>query len=114
MVLLGRSSNGNFIDMIEVHPPNAFTQQGDEMSGFNLFNWVREGVKHSVLLGVADAVGELGTPPNHDDLSGRLGEYLRGSGASNELQKVVGDSTQRKPKRLGRTLKDLDTQSASS
>ena len=28
----------------------------------NLFAWIRDGVKDAVLLGVSDAVGDIGTP----------------------------------------------------
>jgi len=72
----------------------------------NLFQWIREGVRHSVLLGVSDAVEQIGTHPTGDNLSARLGEYLRGS--SSDVPSRVGGSTQRK--RLGRTLKDLNPQ----
>lgn len=72
----------------------------------NLFQWIREGVRHSVLLGVSDAVEQIGTPPTNDNLSVRLGEYLRGT-ATEAPQRVSGP-TQRK--RLGRTLKDLNPQ----
>jgi hypothetical protein len=70
----------------------------------NLFQWIREGVRHSVLLGVSDAVEQIGTHPTGDNLSGRLGEYLRGS--TSDVPSRVAGSTQRK--RLGRTLKDLN------
>jgi len=68
----------------------------------NLFQWIREGVRHSVLLGVSDAVEQIGTHPTGDNLSTRLGEYLRSS--TSHVPSRVGGSTQRK--RLGRTLKD--------
>jgi hypothetical protein len=69
----------------------------------NLFQWIREGVRHSVLMGVSDAVEQIGTHPNGDNLSARLGEYLRSS--ASEAPSRVGGATPRK--RLGRTLKDL-------
>ncbi len=69
----------------------------------NLFQWIREGVRHSVLLGVADAVEQIGTPPTNDNLSVRLGEYLRSSPAT--PQSRVAGPAQRK--RLGRSLKDF-------
>jgi hypothetical protein len=69
----------------------------------NLFQWIREGVRHSVLMGVADAVEQIGTPPTNDSLSLRLGEYLRGAAATPHPR--LGGSLPRK--RLGRSLKDL-------
>lgn len=47
---------------------------------FNFFQWVREGVKQSVLLGVSDAVDEIGTLQHSDELNQQLRSAL-GSGA---------------------------------
>lgn len=74
----------------------------------NLFQWIRDGVRHSVLQGVTDAVEQIGTPPTNDNLSLRLGEYLR-STATEPPQRMSGP-TQMQRKRLGRTLKDLNPQ----
>lgn len=73
---------------------------------FNLFQWIREGVRHSVIQGVADAVETIGTPPNDDNLSARLGEYLRSSENSESLRIKSEPAGARK--RLGRSLKDID------
>lgn len=70
----------------------------------NLFQWIREGVRHSVLLGVSDAVQQIGTHPTSDDLSARLGEYLR-SGAP--IQSRMAGPAPAARKRLGRSLKEL-------
>ncbi len=43
----------------------------------NFFSWVRDGVRQAVLMGVSDAVGDIGTPPEGDDISQRLLEALR-------------------------------------
>jgi hypothetical protein len=72
----------------------------------NLFQWIREGVRHSVLAGVSDAVEQIGTHPSGDNLSARLGEYLRSS--SSDAATRVSGTTQRK--RLGRSLRDLNPQ----
>jgi len=69
----------------------------------NLFQWIRDGVRHSVLMGVSDAVEQIGTPPSGDNLSTRLGEYLR-SNPSEALPRASGPAQR---KRLGRSLKDL-------
>ena len=37
---------------------------------FNFFNWIRDGVKKSVLLGVSDAVDEIGVPDGDKRLPG--------------------------------------------
>lgn len=70
----------------------------------NLFSWIREGVKQSVLLGVSDAVETLGTPDEGDDMRQRLLASLRP--ASTDDAKRVSDNPPRK--RLGRSLKDID------
>ena len=43
----------------------------------NFFTWVRDGVRQAVLMGVSDAVGDIGTPPEGDDISQRLLQALR-------------------------------------
>ena len=70
----------------------------------NLFQWIREGVRHSVLAGVADAVDQLGETPHHDNLSARLGDYLRAQ--DDTAQPKLGHDTRPK-KRLGRSLREL-------
>ena len=73
------------------------------MSGNNFFSWIRDGVKQSVIMGVSDAIDQLGTP-DENDASSRVMAFLdvndnattgRGSGGSRR-------------KRLGRSLKDMD------
>ena len=69
---------------------------------FNLFDWVREGVKRSVIQGVSDAMEAIGSPAE-DDGPARLAPLL-----------VTGDTSQpaitgaAKRKRLGRSLRDVD------
>ena len=45
------------------------------MSGSNFFSWIRDGVKQSVMLGVADAIDELGTP-EENDATGRVMSFI--------------------------------------
>jgi hypothetical protein len=73
---------------------------------FNFFQWIREGVKQSVLLGVSDAVESIGTPDNSEDISPRLLEFMRNTDSSGHS--TSGGSSPRR-KRLGRSLKDLET-----
>ncbi len=70
----------------------------------NFFQWVREGVKQSVLLGISDAVEHLGQPENGDDVQKRLTAALK-SDSTQPAQRKSSTSAQRK--RLGRTLKDV-------
>ncbi len=72
----------------------------------NFFSWVRDGVRQAVLLGVSDAVGDIGTPPEGDDISQRLLEALRSG------QPVITEarSSDRGPrKKLGRSLEQIQT-----
>lgn len=70
---------------------------------FNFFNWLRNGVKKSVLLGVADAMEEIGTPEDDDQLQKKI------------VAAVTQDEKKSKAKgqkRLGRSLKDLNKNTA--
>ncbi len=73
---------------------------------FNLFTWLREGVRQSVLLGVADAVEQIGTPDQDSSLNKDLQGLLQ---SRTDYQALSGKKTAGK-KRLGRTLKELDAQ----
>ncbi|NLF67768.1 MAG: hypothetical protein GX575_01810 [Candidatus Anammoximicrobium sp.] len=76
---------------------------------FNLFLWIREGVKQSILLGVSDAIEAIGTPENSEDISPRLLEFMkRGSPSPTDKSGAAGGQR----KRLGRSLKDLETPAA--
>jgi hypothetical protein len=73
-----------------------------EAMQFNLFQWIRDGVKQSVLLGVSDAIEAIGTPDNSEDISPRLLEFMRQDSAGTQLP------GQAKRKRLGKSLKDIE------
>ena len=77
----------------------------------NFFSWIRDGVRHAVLLGVSDAVGDIGTPVEGDDISKRLLQALR------DGQPAVADaSSQDRPprKKLGRSLEQIQTSAKAS
>jgi len=66
---------------------------------FNLFDWIRTGVKNAVLLGVNDAVESIGTPDNSD-----IKEHLAASMGGG----IAGQSKgKRGRKKLGRSLNDI-------
>ena len=67
---------------------------------FNVFSWIREGVRQSVLLGFSDALEEVGTPPDGEDLGPAMNNVLEKSSK--------GKRTTKGRKRLGRSLKDLN------
>jgi hypothetical protein len=79
---------------------------------FNLFTWVREGIRQSILLGVSDAIETIGSPDNADEISPRLLDHLRaGTHEAEGEAKRTGAGGRR---RLGRSLKDLEAEAAAS
>jgi hypothetical protein len=73
----------------------------------NFFEWLRDGVRQSVLLGVSDAIEQIGTPADSDDLHPNVAALLQTESGG----KPKGRSGGRK--RLGKSLKDMDTVAAS-
>lgn len=83
----------------------------------NFFNWIRDGVKQSVLLGVSDAIETLGTPEDPANMHPSVAALLQNSGNSSETNahsapRVTGNAEQKGRKRLGRSLKDIDIKPA--
>lgn len=82
------------------------------MNQFNFFSWLRDGVRQSVLLGVNDAVEQLGTPATEEELHPSLAGFLQLQRTEAEVPKLGAKS---KPatgrKRLGKSLKDLGNES---
>jgi len=75
----------------------------------HFFGWIRDGVRRAVLLGVSDAVEDLGTPGDGDQTSQRLIEVLRGDRA------LITDQQAEEPakrKKLGRTLEQIQASAA--
>ncbi len=74
----------------------------------NFFEWIRLGVRRAVLLGVADAVGDIGKPPESEDISRRLLEIIRhqpnAAVGSPETPQITYTPRRR---RLGRSLNDI-------
>ena len=79
------------------------------MQTFNLFAWIREGVRQSVLLGVSDAVESIGTPVGSEDVTPHLKAMLapRNPDAL-PAARTVNEGAPPQRKRLGRSLKDID------
>lgn len=69
---------------------------------FNFFQWIREGVRRSVLLGVSDAINEIGAPHEDDEVAKRMFGRFESGPASPPLAKDTGNR-----KRLGRSLKNV-------
>lgn len=73
----------------------------------NFFSWVREGVRRAVLLGVTDAVDQMGAPDeNTQDIREELLTALEAGGPTARI--AASSKSRGGRKRLGRSLKDLD------
>ncbi len=72
---------------------------------FNLFAWIREGVRRSVILGVSDAVEAIGPPHGDEAWKERLVSLLEAP-ATEEATSATGIAAGKR-KRLGRSLKDF-------
>lgn len=69
------------------------------MGDFNFFEWIRSGVRQSVLLGISDAVEQIGSPE---------GDELKKEVLTALDSKIQRNRTPRK--RLGRSLKEIAPQ----
>ena len=73
----------------------------------NFFVWIRESVKRAVLMGVSDAMEQIGTPAEGDEGTQRLLTSLR-QHVTLEAQPEMPTAGSRK--RLGRSLNQIQTQ----
>ncbi|MFZ5832532.1 MAG: hypothetical protein ACOY3P_20790 [Planctomycetota bacterium] len=72
----------------------------------NFFHWIRDGVRQAVLLGVNDAVGDLGSPADDDAMSRRLLELIRTPQPALTADTGVDSGRRRK---LGRGLEQIQS-----
>lgn len=83
------------------------------MANLGVFEWIREGVRRSILLGVSDAFEQMGTHDAGSDLHPQLASALRDA-APRALEAPAAASSVRnlsKPerRRLGRSLEQIRT-----
>lgn len=69
----------------------------------NFFEWLRDGVRQSVLLGVSDAIEQIGTPADSDELHPNVAALI--TGTTTKPKRVAGNQGR---KRLGKSLKEMD------
>ncbi len=87
-------------------------------NGLGLFNWIRDGVKQSVLLGVSDAIDTIGSPDENRAMNPALLSFAK-QPISLQANARIEEMPQRKlpgtsgRKRLGRSLRDIDPKPAS-
>ena len=73
---------------------------------FNFFDWIRDGVRRSVLLGVSDAVEIIGMPHDEETSRSKILHYLQTEESNQGMsrRKVAsagGSSTTSSRKKLG-------------
>ena len=78
------------------------------MMNVNFFEWLRDGVRQSVLLGVGDAIEQIGTPADDDELHPNVAALFH---SDTKVSKSKRSNTAGR-KRLGKSLKDMDTMPA--
>jgi hypothetical protein len=74
----------------------------------NFFEWLRDGVRQSVLLGVGDAIEQIGTPADNDELHPNVAALFHSDSKPAKATRSGGTGR----KRLGKSLKDMDTSPA--
>lgn len=94
------------------------------MNNMNFFGWIRDGVRQSVLLGVSDAVEQLGTPAAVEDLHPSVAGFLKlddqNASTPKLTQRSISSSndsgngstaggTPKSRRRLGKSLKEMGT-----
>ncbi len=86
-------------------------------NGLGLFNWIRDGVKQSVLLGVSDAIDTMGAPEDNRTLNPALLSFAKQPVAMQAGVRIDEPPQRKIPaasgrKRLGRSLRDIDPKPA--
>ncbi len=72
----------------------------------NVFSWIRDGVRRSVLLGFSDALSDIGASPE-DELSDTMKGLVQEAPGGKTAIGSKGKTTASR-KRLGRSLKELE------
>jgi hypothetical protein len=78
----------------------------------NFFHWIRDGVRQAVLLGVSDAVTDLGKPSEDDDISHRLLEVIRNPRQALTDERGDDGAGGVKRRKLGRGLQEVQAAKA--
>jgi hypothetical protein len=78
----------------------------------SFFQWVREGVRQAVVLGLADAIDDVGTRSRDEDLGATLAQTLRDrlavtKEASPVIESAVATAAPAGRRRLGRSIEGL-------
>jgi hypothetical protein len=83
----------------------------------NFFGWIRDGVRQSVLLGVSDAIEQLGTPAATEELHPSVAGFLHQERASESprlsASNSASGSSSGQRRRLGKSLKEMGQEAQS-
>ena len=76
---------------------------------FNFFDWIRNGVKRSVLLGVSDAVQTMGMPTEEESSKDKILSFLQddSQNVATARQRVPNSSSTSGQRKLGRSINDI-------
>jgi hypothetical protein len=85
------------------------------MANLGVFDWIRDGVRRSIILGVSDAFEQLGTPDDrnelHPQLAGALLEVaprmIESSSEAAAIAAPTKGSGKTERRRLGRSLEQI-------
>jgi hypothetical protein len=91
--------------------PNNYEK--DFQMSFNFFDWVRDGVKNSVLHGVNDAVHAMGMPPEENNKDKVLGWLKSNADSEAPVRRIATGAAPAGTKKLGRSLSEIATKEAS-
>ena len=75
---------------------------------FNFFDWIRDGVKRSVLLGVSDAVEQIGMPEDEETSRTKILDFLQDDNKTDIPRKRITSSPSAgSARKLGRSITDI-------
>ncbi len=74
---------------------------------FNFFEWIREGVKRSVLMGVSDAVEQMGAPHEPEVARDKIMAFLQSDAPAETTTKRRVSSSASGQRKLGRSISEI-------
>ena len=80
---------------------------------FNFFDFIRDGVKNSVLHGVNDAVHAMGMPPEENSKDKVLGWLKSSADSEVPVRRISAGTASSGTKKLGRSLNEIAAKDAS-
>ncbi|MEM9828705.1 MAG: hypothetical protein AAF958_19110 [Planctomycetota bacterium] len=78
----------------------------------NFFQWLRNSIRQTVLLGVSDAMKTIGAPDEEDELHPQMVAMIENSPVASTPKVTSRAKTTNSRKRLGKSLKELNPEAA--